>query len=633
MIPKDTIEKIKELADIVEVIGDFVDLKKSGSSFKGLSPFGNEKTPSFMVSPSKGIFKDFSSGKGGDSIKFLMELEGYSYLEAIKYLGRKYGVEIQEKEESPEQIERRTEKDSLFIILNFAKNFYRKILNEHDEGKSVALSYFYERGFSDQTINTFELGHSLNEWDSLIKEAKTQQHNVELLEKAGLVIRKEEKVYDRFRGRVIFPIHNVSGKVIGFGARILTNDKKQPKYINSPETTIYHKSEVLYGMFQSKNEIRNKENCYLVEGYTDVISLHQHGVKNVVASSGTALTKEQIRLIKRYSKVVTVLYDGDAAGIRASLRGIDLILEEGLDVKAVTFPEGEDPDSYIRAIGGEAFQEYLTSNAKDFITFKTNLFLSEAKNDPLKKAEVINEVIESIAKVPDAIKRSVFFKECSQLLDIDESLLITQYNKIIRGKERKEEKKQEQGEVPVLPEPVPEVKDLGLSSALEMEREIARILLHYSKIEVDESINLGKFIIEEVSDVEFRDEQIQMLIDHYKSAYAKEKALDLEELLHHEDDQIQQIAIDLTTSKYEVSENWAKFQIFVKKETDDIEQVVMRTIVRLKWRNVRLILKELDEKMKESSEVEEQIQLQEQFIAYKNMEMSLAKILGNVAVG
>ena len=649
MIPKDTIERIKEMTDIVEVIDDYVQLKKSGSSYKGLSPFVDEKTPSFMVSPSKGIFKDFSSGKGGDAISFLMELEGYSYVEALKFLAQKYGIEIQEKEETEEARAQRTEKDSLYIALNFAKDHYKQLLSEHDEGQSIAKSYFYERGFSDHTIDLFDLGYALNEWDGLIKEAENKQYNLDILDKAGLVIRKEDKTYDRFRGRVIFPIHNVTGKVIAFGARILTNEKNQPKYINSPETAVYHKSNVLYGIHQAKNEVRNQDNCYLVEGYTDVISLYQHGVKNVVASSGTALTKEQIKLIKRYTQNVTVLYDGDKAGIRASLRGIDMILEAGLNVHAVTFPEGEDPDSYVRKVGGESFKEHLETKRQDFITFKVNLFLEEAGNDPLKKAELINDIVESIAKIPDAVKRSVFFQQCSSLLNIDEQVLITQYNKSVvkaRSEKRNDFPKpppigyeDTAGMPPLLEDEVstaiPKINDFELQSVLEMEREIARILFHHGKVQTSEDhILLGEFIVEEVDDVEFKNEKIKKLIDFYREKLKNDKEVSMNELIDHEDEDIKSVAIDISTSRYEISENWKKFQIYVKSESDHIEHVVMQSIVRLKWRNVRLILRDLEKEMRETTPDDEKMtSIQEKYITYKNMEMTLAKLLGNVAVG
>ncbi|MCK5281490.1 MAG: DNA primase, partial [Cyclobacteriaceae bacterium] len=370
-VSQTTIDEIKSRIDIIDVISDFVTLKRTGQHYKGKSPFSDEKTPSFIVFPRNQNFKDFSSGKQGDAISFIMEYDGLSYIEAIKYLAKKYGIEIVEEEQSPEAVLKQNERESLFIILNYAKDYFKKTLFETEEGKSIGLTYFKERGFTEETIQKFELGYSLDQWNALETEAKSKGYNPDLLEKAGLIIRKEESQYDRFRGRVIFPIHNSTGKAIAFGARILKNVKNQPKYLNSPETDVYHKSDVLYGLFQSGRAIRQMDNCFLVEGYTDVISLHQHGVENVVSSSGTSLTENQIKLIHRHTENITVLFDGDDAGIRASLRGIDMILQQGMNVKAVVFPGGEDPDSYSRKLGALDFQQFLKENAEDFIHFKT----------------------------------------------------------------------------------------------------------------------------------------------------------------------------------------------------------------------------------------------------------------------
>ena len=424
MIPQETIEEIKSRTDVLEVISDYVDLKKAGSNYRGLSPFNQERTPSFYVVPSKGFFKDFSSGKAGDAITFLMEAEGMSYLEAIKHLAKKYGIEIQEEAPTDEELLARNERDSLFIVMKFAAQYFQDTLWKHDDGRAIGLSYFKERGFSEATIREFGLGYTLEQWDGLIKEAEQKNYSVDLLEKAGLVVKREEenKQYDRFRGRVMFPIYNVSGRILAFGGRILGNKTEKTagrpsagrppaKYINSPETPIYHKSDVLYGIFQAKQAIRQEEVCYLVEGYTDVISLHQAGVKNVVASSGTSLTHEQIRLISRYTKNVVVLFDGDAAGLKASFRGIDMILEGGLNVKAVVLPEGEDPDTLARRLSAQELKDFLQAHQEDFISFKTNIYQKEAADDPIKRAELIREVVSTIAKVPDPIQRQVYVKD------------------------------------------------------------------------------------------------------------------------------------------------------------------------------------------------------------------------------
>ena len=449
-IDQETIDRIKHAAEIADVIGDYVSLKKKGANLSACCPFHGEKTPSFSVSPAKGIYKCFGCGKAGDSVRFIMDIEGIGYGEALRHLAKKYGIEIQETKLTDEQLLAQNERESLLIALNYANSFYQKQLTQSDEGRAIGYSYFKERGFSDKTIQTFELGYSLESWDAFTKDALKTGYNIEILEKAGLSLRKSDgsdKVFDRFRNRVIFPIHNVSGKTIAFGARILKPDPKNPaKYINSPETEVYHKSNVLYGIYQAKNAIRSKDVCYLVEGYTDVISLHQAGIENVVASSGTSLTLEQIRLISRFTQNVTVLYDGDAAGIKASLRGMDMILEEGLNVKLVVFPEGDDPDSYVRKIGSEAFSAHISEHATDFITFKAELFLQEAGKDPFKRAELIKDMVESISKIPDSIKRQVFFQKTAALMQMDEAILIAESNKINleRSKQRDKDQKREQ---------------------------------------------------------------------------------------------------------------------------------------------------------------------------------------------
>src|ERR1035437_2106664 len=432
MIDQATIDRITEAAQIQDVVGDFVTLKKRGANLLGRCPFHNEKMPSFTVSPAKGIYKCFGCGKAGNAVNFIMEHEHYTYPEALKYLAKKYNIEIEEDERTPESVETENEKESLYIISSFAQKYFSDLLLKNEEGKAVGLSYFRERGFSDEVINKFQLGYCLSDWSGFTDEALKNGYKIEFLEKTGLTIVNDSgKQYDRFRGRVMFPIHNLSGRVIGFGGRILKADPKSPKYVNSPESDIYHKSNILYGAYQAKKTIINLDNCYLVEGYTDVISMHQSGIENVVASSGTSLTIEQIRLIGRYSKNVTVLYDSDPAGIKASLRGIDLILEEGLNVKVVLFPEGDDPDSYSKKVSATELKEYIEKKAVDFILFKTNLLLAETQGDPVKKANLIKDIIGTIAKIPDPIIRTTYLKECANLLDTDEKVLITELNKQI----------------------------------------------------------------------------------------------------------------------------------------------------------------------------------------------------------
>jgi DNA primase len=425
LISKETIEKVFDQARVEEVIGDFVQLKRSGSNMKGLSPFVNEKSPSFMVSPVKQIWKDFSSGKGGNSVTFLMEHEHFTYPEAIKYLANKYGIEVEETIVSNEDIEQANEKESMYLVSEFARDYFHKTMLNTDEGQAIGLSYFKERGFTKETIEKFQLGYSPDVWDAFTKEALGKAYKLEYLEKTGLTIVKQEdgKTFDRFKGRVMFPIQSMSGRVLGFGGRILTNDKKAAKYLNSPESEIYHKSKVLYGIFQAKQAIAKQDNCYLVEGYTDVIQFNQSGIENVVASSGTALTADQIRLVNRLTNNITVLFDGDAAGLRASIRGIDLILEAGMNVKVCSFPDGEDPDSFAKNNSYDVLKQYLEENSKDFIQFKADLLVKEANNDPIKKAELIRDMVQSISKISDQIKREVYIKECSRIMDISEDVL------------------------------------------------------------------------------------------------------------------------------------------------------------------------------------------------------------------
>ena len=677
MIPKETIEKIKEAMDVVEVIDDFVQLKKSGSSYKGFSPFKQEKTPSFFVSPAKQIFKDFSTGKGGDAITFLIEAEGMNYVEALRYLAGKYGIEIQEEEETQEQILAKTEKESLLIILNYAKEYYAKLLFEHQEGKAIGLSYFKERGFQEAIIKKFELGYSLDVWDAFTKEAIQKQYSEELLDKSGLTIFKEGgKKYDRFRGRVIFPIHNTSGKVIAFGARTLKKDKNLPKYVNSPETIVYHKSDVLYGLYQAKQSIRQEENCYLVEGYTDVVSLHQAGITNVVASSGTSLTEGQIRQVKRFADTMTVLYDGDSAGIKASMRGIDMILEQGMKVQAVVFPEGEDPDSYVKSIGADAFKQYLEEKKTDFITFKTQLFLEDAKGDPIKKAEVITQVVESISKVPNAIQRQVFFQHCSNLLSIEEQVLISEYNKIVLKRQQQKEKAKykpkpkpkpptqdtsfpplppDSGVVPPLAdedyyaqepqeegydaevyqdygeENVPELASPAIQVVEKQERSLARLLLNYGSFELENDIFLAQHIVEEIEEIDFKDPVVVKVVQAYKTAIDNEEKLpNLHYFLEDTDQHFKDAVTDLVTNKHELSGRWEDHEIYTPKEEDVLSKTLFNSVLRLKWKQIKALQKENYTKLANASTDEEIMECQQLHIELKKVEMNIAKQLGNV---
>lgn len=627
LISRETIEEVKNRVDIIDVISDFVTLKKSGQNYKALSPFANEKTPSFFVVPSKGIFKDFSSGKGGDAFTFVMEHEKLSYVEAIRYLAKKYGVEIKEDRLTDEGIAEQSEREGLYILMNFAKEYYKNILTTHDEGKGIGLSYFRERGFTDRTIEKFELGFALEGWENFSKEAIAKGYNQQLLEKTGLVVKKEDtdgpaRTYDRFRGRVIFPVHNISGKVIAFGARMLGKDKNQPKYINSPETDIYHKSDVLYGLFQAKNSIRQQDVCYLVEGYTDVISMHQSDVENVVSSSGTALTENQIKLIHRFTENVTVLFDGDSAGIKAALRGIDMILKGGLNVRVVLFPDGEDPDSYSRKVGTTAFQKFLKEHSQDFVSFKTNLFAAEAAGDPIRKAESIKEVVTSISLIPDPVKRSVYIQETSNQLKISESVLLSELNKILIGDRRKNEKEKLSDSIDApLPndrfEDAASVKMDSVSMVYFQERETIRLLLNYADERLDGQ-SLADFLVNELEEIKFSHPVYEQIYHEFVKANSLKQSLDSNFFLQNENESIRKEVSGLVVNRYHSSPNWSESNIFFSKDNDELEKKALSNILHLKYRIVRKwieenkeLLKERNDEMRESEIVDRQIQLTE----------------------
>ena len=644
MIHPSTIEEIKNRIDIVEVVGDFVTLKRSGSSYKALSPFTNEKTPSFYVVPSKGIFKDFSSGKGGDAISFVMEVDGLSYVEALKYLAGKYGIEVKEEEQSDEAQQAQNKRESLYIVLNFANEYFQHVLHTTDEGKSIGLSYFRERGFTEEAIKKFELGYSKELWDGLLNEAANKGYNKELLAEAGLVIDKDGKNYDRFRSRVMFPIHNVSGKTIAFGGRKLSSTDKSAKYINSPETELYHKSKVLYGMYQGKNAIRKEDNCYLVEGYTDVISMHQAGVENVVASSGTALTEDQVKLIRRYSENVTVIFDGDPAGIKASMRGIDLLLEGDLNVKAVALPEGEDPDSYAKQLGASGFREYVAEEAQDIIRFKTKVLLDDTGNDPVKKAGVIKDIVSSITKINDPVKRTVYIKECSDLLGIAESVLVAEQNKILienRKKTRPDQPSQPEPEMPPFPMDLQNdlVDQLDIGKIIEFqERESIRVLVNYGKNKIQtremQDQNLIDYFLNEADEIQFTNETYRKIIDVFREKLNEGEVIDGKFLLNHEDEDVRKTVIDLSADKYEISENWSeKYQIHVPRETEFLKDVTYTNVLRLKFRIVQQLIQEETEKLKHTTNEAEVDELLDDINELKKVSVEIAKILGNVLVG
>ena len=486
MISKTTIDSVYETARVEEVIGDFVMLKRAGSNFKGLSPFSDERSPSFMVSPAKGIWKDFSSGKGGNAIAFVMEHEKFTYPEAIRYLAKKYNIEIEETEQTAEEKANTDVRESLFLVSEYAKTYFEEQLHNTEQGKAIGYSYFKERGFTTDTIKKFGLGYSPDVWDAFSNQAVAQGYKSEFLESTGLTIVKDDgKLLDRFRGRVMFPIASMSGRTLGFGGRILTNDKKAAKYLNSPASDLYDKSKVLYGLFQAKQAIAKQNLCFLVEGYTDVIQMQQAGIENVVSSSGTALTSDQIRLINRLTKNITVLYDGDAAGLRASIRGIDLILEEGMNVRVCTFPEGEDPDSFAKKTPLDDLVKYLDENAKDFIQFKASLLMDEAKNDPIKKADLIRDMVVSISKIKDRIQREIYVQECSRIMDISEQVLLNTLAQLVQkdiaeaGKKLKHPENSGQKTFEVVKNDEQEISIDKVDVLYNLERKIIEILLLY----------------------------------------------------------------------------------------------------------------------------------------------------------
>ncbi|GAA4458656.1 DNA primase [Nibrella saemangeumensis] len=675
-IPEETVDRIRQAADIVEVVGDFVSLKKRGSNYIACCPFHNEKTPSFNVNPTRQIYKCFGCGKAGDSVRFVMDVENIGYGEALRFLAKKYNIEIQEQEATPEEQIRQNERESLFIILNFAKTFYQETLTRTEEGQSIGLSYFRERGFTNPTIEAFDLGYSVDQWSALLDEAQRKGYNTALLEKAGLVLAKEGgKVYDRFRGRVIFPIHNVAGRVIAFGARILKTDKSQPKYINSPETEVYHKSQVLYGIYQAKQTIRQEDVCYLTEGYTDVLSLYQAGIKNVVASSGTSLTIEQIRLISRFTQNVTILYDGDAAGIKAALRGLDMVLEEGLNVSVANFPDGDDPDSYVRKVGAEAFRDHLRRNTLDFITFKTDTLLRDAGDNPFKRAEVIAEVVGSIVRIPDPIKRQVFFRTTSQQLQVDEQTLISEGNRLIRKQQEQKARDYERqkttparGLVPDSPAPAggdPSLDDINaLLNGLEIdappydipapvtpktptttkgtrsplsyqEEECIRLLINYGARELEPGISLCHYMLSELGDIQFQYAPYDLMLTLFREAFQRGDILTSGHFLSQPDTLLQHEAITLTTPRYELSDGWLKHEIIVPREEEVaiLADSAYGNILRIKKLLAEQQMVRLKQLISQTANPAESDQYMLEYMHFKRVDMEIAKLLGTVISG
>lgn len=662
MINHDTITKIMETVRIEEVVGDFVSLKKRGTSLIGNCPFHNEKTPSFHVSVAKGIYKCFGCGKGGDSVHFIMDHEKYSYPEALKFLAQKYNIEVEETVQSPQNIEAQNARESLYIVSEYAAGYFANEMWTGEQGRAIGLSYFKERGFREDIVKKFQLGYSPDVWDALIQSAVAAGHKEEYLEKTGLSIRNDKgKLYDRFRGRVMFPIHNFTGRVIGFGGRTLKTDKNVPKYVNSPESDIYHKSNVLYGLYHAKKAIRDTDNCYLVEGYADVLAVHQAGIENVVASSGTSLTTEQIRLIGRFSQNVTILYDGDAAGIKASLRGLDMILEEGLNVKVVLFPDGHDPDSYMHHVGSGEFKKYIENNRKDFILYKASILLKEAGTDPIKRAGIIRDIVESIAKIPDDIKASIFIRECSGLLQVEERILLSELNKIRVAKFKKsgsgsqgqgfssfQQQNQGQNQYQPYPDGPPDNLFENPDSASEFveapvaeendllqEQEIIRLLLAYGHELVSwdkiDNMYIGSFIMQNLADVSFQDELCKKVIDTYRDEIENGHLPVASQFINNEDRKIAELAITLSTSPYSLSENWYnKHNIYVRDESINLKATILGGLYHLKKGKVARMLMDIAKELKTETDPVNQEILMQRFIFIKGVEKEISKFLGTV---
>ncbi|MFD1604009.1 DNA primase [Flavobacterium artemisiae] len=687
MISQSTIDSVFETARVEEVIGDFVNLKRAGSNFKGLSPFSDERSPSFMVSPAKGIWKDFSTGKGGNSIKFLMEHSQFTYPEAIRYLAKKYNIEIEETEQTDAEKAMTDVRESMYLVSEFAAKYFENILLNSEEGKAIGLSYFKERGFTTETIKKFNLGYSPETWDALTKEALGKGYKLEFLESTGLTIAREDRPFDRFKGRVMFPIQSMSGRVLGFGGRILTNDKKAAKYLNSPESEIYHKSKVLYGIYHAKQSIAKQNNCYLVEGYTDVIQFHQAGIENVVASSGTALTPDQIRLINRLTRNITVLFDGDAAGLRAAIRGIDLILEEGMNVRVCSFPQGEDPDSFARKNSHDDLVAYLEENSKDFIQFKASILMDEAKNDPIKKADLIRDMVTSISKIPDRIQREVYIQECARIMDISEQVLVSTLAQLIQkdiadaNKKQKQEQKPFEvvrnnqppqnagfsggdpedprtgppdGYYPEEPGFYPPAQAEKVDILDGFERKIIEILLLYGSVEenfedvflkADDEGNVKEvsekrqykvyekiYLSLQEDEVELSNPLFQNIFTNIINFYNQNETFSLDKyLMHLEPEFAQEVTNILMEDERLTIHNWEGQNIFPKHKNETIEQNVSDTVFSMRWFLVSKIISELKNSLITDPQ-EDNSEVMMMVIDYSKLLNNFSRKLGRVVV-
>lgn len=658
MIPKETIDKIIDAARIEDVVGEFITLKKRGANYLGLCPFHGEKTPSFTVSPAKGIYKCFGCGKAGTSVNFIMENQQLNYPEALKWLAKKYGIEIVEREISPEEKAQQNEKESLYIVMQYAQRYFSSNLHNTDEGKSVGLGYFIERGFRSDIIEKFQLGYSLEDKRAMSHEAVKNSYKPEYLVKTGLSILSnqhkegepitEKDIFDRYSSRVMFPIHDVGGRVIGFGGRILGSDKKLAKYINSPQTDIYDKSKVLYGLWFAKKNIQEKDSCFLVEGYTDVIAMHQAGIENVVASSGTSLTVEQIKSIHRFTNNIVVLFDGDSAGEKASIRAIDLLLEEGMNVKVLMFPDNDDPDSFSKKVPAEEFKTYLENNTQDFLAYKTRSLFNETKNDPIKKAGVIKDIVQSISLIPDAIIRSVYIKECSNIMEIDENVLQVEVNKLRRKINSKSDFKKE-------PESfINEVEELSVTQEEKVnvtfvtegeEKELLRLILHYGNviIEVDAEneaeethpfeITVCEYILFELmrDNIFFQNPIYQMVLDEYIHQLQNENLPNINYFINHTNPAISTFSIELSSSTSELSHKWSTFGVIVEKEIYNLKKSAQHTLYSLKEKRLSHIISEKQELLK-TQDAEENETILREILRLTKLKINVNKLLGRIVI-
>ena len=651
MIDKATVDRIYAAANIVDVISDFVTLKKKGVNYQACCPFHNEKTPSFVVSPSKGVFKCFGCGKGGNAVTFVMEHENMTYPEALKYVAKKYGIEVNEHELLPEEQRRNDDRESMMVVSSYAADYFVRMLHETPEGQNIGIGYFRERGFSDATIKRFGLGYCTEVRDAFTRQALSDGYKEEFLVSTGLTIKRETGgYYDRFCGRVIFPIHSISGRVIAFGARTMRTDKKTAKYLNSPESEIYHKSDVLYGLYFAKRAITQQDCCILVEGYTDVISMHQAGIENVVASSGTSLTQGQIRMITRFSRNITIIYDGDSAGIKASLRGIDMVLKEGMNVRTVLLPDGEDPDSFARSHNASQVQDYILTHEEDFISFKIRLLMKEADGDPIKRAALISDIVQSISVIPDAITRSVYARECSRQMEVDENILLREIamkrvghkagpeaKEFIRKQEIIQRKQAEEAAY------TPLQLEAG-SSIDELEHELIKYLLKYGtqNFEYTEGkksteLNVAEVIINNLDQngITMKNPTFRKIYEEYKSMREAQEPIEINHFINHPDPEVCNVVVDLLTydENYPVSKLWKRFDIVVESEQDRLPTALPRAVILYKSKVIDDIIAELRLRLNDTSlSEEEQIEITQQISILNQERTSISKKLERLIV-